>query len=437
MAALYAGRYSVGCDVGDIARAALAAPFASNPTSAKELLLVGLATRFTHGYAAAAPTLKTAVRMYRGEATKLEWSCLGFNVAAMDLWDDEAWFELVSAQARLARATGTLSFMAFAFSYRAGHLTLAGDLSQATGLLAELQRLDRDTGNRQRNVPYGALQLAAWRGEEAAALGFAEVLTEGAAERGEGAAATVAEYAIAVLYNGLGRYELACEAAGKAVAADEISTSSWALWELVEAAARSDARGVAAEALDRLSERTNASGTDWAQGVEARSRALLAHGPEAEGLYLQAIECLGRCRIATHLARARLSYGEWLRRENRRIDARDQLRRAFEAIRVDRRPGIRRAHAPRADRHRREGPQAHDRDTRRAHPSGGADRAARTRRPLQPRDRRTALHQRPHGRMAPPQGLRQARDQLAQRPSECPATARARNHARLAAASRT
>ena len=158
------------------------------------------------------------------------------------------------------------------------------------------------------------------------------MLTEGAAERGEGAAATVAEYATAVLYNGLGRYELACEAAGKAVAADEISTSSWALWELVEAAVRSDARAVASEALDRLVERTSASGTDWARGVEARSRALLAKGPEAEGLYLQAIECLGRCRIATHLARARLSYGEWLRRENRRVDARDELRRAFEAF---------------------------------------------------------------------------------------------------------
>ena len=117
--------------------------------------------------------------MYRGEATRLEWSCLAFNVAAMDLWDDEAWFELVSAQARLARATGTLSYMAFALSYLAGHHTLAGDLSQAAGLLAESQRLDLDTGNRQKNVPYGSLQLAAWRGEEAAALGFREVLTRG------------------------------------------------------------------------------------------------------------------------------------------------------------------------------------------------------------------------------------------------------------------
>ena len=304
--------------------------------------------------------------------------------------------------------------MAFAFSYLAGHLTLAGDLSQATGLLAELQRLDRDTGNRQRNVPYGALQLAAWRGEEAAALGFAEVLTEGAAERGEGAAATVAEYATAVLYNGLGRYELACEAAGKAVAADEISTSSWALWELVEAAVRSDARGVASEALARLVERTSASGTDWARGVEARSRALLAEGPEAEGLYLQAIERLGRCRIATHLARARLTTASG-------CDARTGASTPASSCAARSTPSRRSAPGAFAERtrreligHRREGPQAHDRDARRAHAAGGADRPARPRRPLQPRDRRTALHQRPHGRMAPAQGLREARDQLAQ-----------------------
>ena len=332
VAALYAGRYAAGCDVGEVARAALAAPIAEDPATAKELLLVGLAIRFTAGYAAAAPTLKEALRIYRGEPTKLEWSCLAFNVAAMDLLDDDAWFELVSAQARLARATGTLSYMAFAFSYLAGHRVLAGDMSQAAGLLAESRRLDRDTGNRQKNVPYGALQLAAWRGDEVAALGFAEVLSEGAAERGEGAAATVAEYATAVLYNGLGRYDLACEAAGRAAAVDEIGTSCWALWELVEAAARCGEHAVAAEALDRLVERTGASGTDWARGVEARSRALLAEGPEAEGLHLQAIECLGRSRITMHLTRAQLSYGEWLRRENRRVDARDQLRRAFEAF---------------------------------------------------------------------------------------------------------
>ena len=283
---------------------------------------MGLATRFTDGYAAAAPTLKKALRMYRGEATRLEWSCLAFNVAAMDLWDDEAWFELVSAQARQARATGTLSYMAFALSYLAGHHTLAGDLSQAAGLLAESQRLDLDTGNRQKNVPYGSLQLAAWRGEETAALGFREVLTEGAEERGEGAAATVAEYATAVLYNGLGQYDLAREAALDAAATERSARRPGRLWELVEAAGAKRRAGGRDRRPRPPRGATGASGTDWARGVEARSRALLAEGKAAEVLHLKAIEHLGRCRIGLHLTRARLSYGEWLRRENRRVDAR-------------------------------------------------------------------------------------------------------------------
>ena len=332
VAALYAGRFAVGYEVGEIARAIRAAPIGADPVSPKEHLLAGLATRFTDGYAAAAPSLKKALEMYRGEATKLEWSCLAFNVAAMDLWDDEAWFELASAQSRLARATGTLSFMGFTVGYLAGHQILAGDLTQATGLLAEWESLDRDTGGREKNLPYISLHLAAWRGDEPAALDFLQVLTEGAEARGEGTAITVADYATAVLYNGLGRYDLASEAALRATAADEISTSSWALWELVEAAARSGSLDLASASLDRLVERTGASSTDWAQGVEARSRALLAEGAEAEALYLDAIERLGRCRIALHLARARLSYGEWLRRESRRIDAREQLRLAFEAF---------------------------------------------------------------------------------------------------------
>jgi ATP/maltotriose-dependent transcriptional regulator MalT len=163
-------------------------------------------------------------------------------------------------------------------------------------------------------------------------LEFLQILTQGAEARGEGAATTVGEYATAILYNGLGQYELASQAARKAAAADEISTSSWALWELVEAAARCGSLEVASTTLDRLAERTGASGTDWARGVEARSRALLSQGSAAEDLYLEAIECLGRSRIAVHLTRAQLSYGEWLRRENRRVDAREQLRRAFEAF---------------------------------------------------------------------------------------------------------
>ena len=154
----------------------------------RSCLLVGLATRFTDGYAAAAPTLKKALGCIAAKPRKLEWSCLAFNVAAMDLWDDEAWFELVSAQARLARATGTLSFMAFALSYLAGHHTWPAISPRRPGCSPNAERLDLDTGSREKNVPYISLQLAAWRGEEPAALGFREVLTEGAEARGEGAA---------------------------------------------------------------------------------------------------------------------------------------------------------------------------------------------------------------------------------------------------------
>ena len=154
----------------------------------------------------------------------------------------------------------------------------------------------------------------------------------GASARGEGAALTYTEYANAVLHNGLGNYGLAAEAAQNASAAGELVISPWALYELVEAATRSDQREQAVAAADRLSEIAAASASDWAGGAAARSRALLAEGRAAEDLYREALERLGRTRMVTHLARARLSYGEWLRRENRRVDARNQLRPAFEAF---------------------------------------------------------------------------------------------------------
>ena len=157
-------------------------------------------------------------------------------------------------------------------------------------------------------------------------------MTRGASDRGEGAALTYADYAQAVLYNGLGNYRAAAEAARGASAVDEIVISPWALYELAEAAARSDQRERARAAADQLSQVAAASGSDWARGAAARSRALVSGGRAAEDLYREAIELLGRTRMATHLARARLSYGEWLRREKRRLDARDQLRPAFDAL---------------------------------------------------------------------------------------------------------
>jgi DNA-binding CsgD family transcriptional regulator len=274
--------------------------------------------------------MKEALRAHRDQPQKLDWLFLPYNLAAMDLWDDQAWFELASAQAQLARASGTLSLLPYALDYLAGNHVQAGELSVAESLLSEAD--DLAPRLRERTLPYIPLLLAAWRGDSAAALDLIDVMTRGATARGEGCAITVTEYASAILYNGLGQYDLALGAARDAAAADDIGTSSWALYELVEAAARAGQRHVALTALDRLCEQTGASGTPWAKGIEARSRALVEDGDAAEPLHLQAIEWLGQCGMAAHLARARLSYGEWLRRSNRRVDARTQLRGAHDAF---------------------------------------------------------------------------------------------------------
>jgi len=339
VAAIYAGRLGHGQDVLDIARAAQAAPFGpsgvsrdfgSEPLPHSQLLLRGLAVRLTDGYAAAAPMLTEALRRYRAQPQELDWLCVSYNLVAMDLWDDEAWFSLAAGQVRLARANGTLSWLPFALDYLAEIHIQAGQLSAATALLAEGERID--PGIRAATLPYVPLLLAAWRGDAPTAAQLTEMMVRGASDRGEGTALTYAEYANAVLHNGLGNYSLAAEAAHQASAVDELVISPWALYELTEAAVRSDQRERAAAAADRLSEIAAASGSDWACGAAARSRALLAEGRAAEEEYREAIERLSRTRMATHLARARLSYGEWLRRENRRIDARNQLRPGYEAF---------------------------------------------------------------------------------------------------------
>jgi DNA-binding CsgD family transcriptional regulator len=322
VAVIYAARLATDPTPADVARAALSAPRAAEPLPGGQLLLLGLATRLTEGYAAAAPTLTAALSAYLAEERHLDWSWVAYSLAAMELWDDNAWFELALSQADLARATGKLIELPSALHYLATFHIQAGNPSLASFLHEEAESLD--LGVRAETLPYIPLHLAAWRGDLAAALDLVEV--------GEGGAVTAVEYAKAILYNGLGEYDLASEAARKAVAADEIATSSWALCELVEAAARSGRQEIARESLDRLRERTGASGTAWARGTEARVSALVEDGESAEDLHCEAIETLGRSRMAAHLARARLSYGEWLRRENRRVDAREQLRRAYDVF---------------------------------------------------------------------------------------------------------
>jgi DNA-binding CsgD family transcriptional regulator len=173
---------------------------------------------------------------------------------------------------------------------------------------------------------------AAWKGQEVRMTELIEAMIEDAPPEQARTARGVADYARAVLYNGLGRYRDALAAAERACADDTAGPFTWAALELVEAAARSNTRTVASKALGWLEEFVCAGGTDWALGVRARSAALLSDGERAEGLYHEAIELLGRSPSTVHLARTRLVYGEWLRRENRRVDAREQLRAAHETL---------------------------------------------------------------------------------------------------------
>ena len=245
-AAIYACRLAHEGDILEVARAAGSAPSGPEPLAHSRLLLRGLAVRLTDGYLAAAPMLKQALSRCRTQPQELDWQCVLYNMVAMDLWDDEAWFELAAGQVRLARANGTLSWLPFALDYLAEIHIQAGELSQAAALLLEGERID--PGIRAATLPYVPLLLAAWRGDEPAAAGLTEVMVRGASVRGEGAALTSAEYAKAVLCNGVGNYRLAAEAAHSASAVDELVISPWALYELAEAAVRSDQRERAAVA---------------------------------------------------------------------------------------------------------------------------------------------------------------------------------------------
>jgi DNA-binding CsgD family transcriptional regulator len=330
-AAIFAGRLSRGGGVREAAEAARAAPAAPQPARVIDLLLDGLATRFTEGYAAGLRPLRQALlALCRAEGQTeddLHWLWLACRVA-QDLWEEGTWHELATRQVRLARDAGALAVLPTALHFRAGLDVHCGELAAASGLLEEADAITEATGA----VPlkYASLWLAAWRGHEAEAVELIEGGLQDATSRGEGRVIGLAECAAAVLFNGLARYNAALAAADRACEYDDLGFLAWGLIELVEAAARSGETERAAGALERLSERASLSGTDWALGIEARSRALLTEGQAAENLYLEAIERLSGGRVRAHLARAHLLYGEWLRRENRRVDAREQLRAAHE-----------------------------------------------------------------------------------------------------------
>lgn len=233
-----------------------------------------------------------------------------------------------SARVEIARKTGTLSELALALSARTPVLVLCGELSAAGAAVAETQSVEEATGIS--SAPYGALILAAWRGRAREATALIESTIYDAGSRGEGIGLAISEYARAVLCNGLGEYEEAFAAACSAGGHQEVVAENWGLSELVEPAVRTGRVDFVAAAVERLSMKAQATGTDWALGIEARSRALLTEGELAEAHFRAAVEHLSRTRLRAELARAYLLYGEWLRRAGRRLDAREQLRIAHE-----------------------------------------------------------------------------------------------------------
>jgi len=327
-AALFVGRLSTA--VADVARAARTAPASPTKGRAPDLLLDGLALLVTEGYAAGAPALKRALVAVQSQDISVEeglsWLWLAER-AAMAVWDDEAWHALASRHVKLARDAGALSELPLAVRTRILLHSHSGELAEGAALIAEAQVVADATGSQL--APYGATGIAAWRGREAEATALIQANMDGVTSRGEGRGVT-SQYSAALLYNGLGRYDEALAAAERACEYDDVGVLGWELAELIEAAVRSGQPARASEPLHRLSETTRASGTDWALGMEARSNALLSEGETAEHCYREAIERLGRTRMRPALARAHLLYGEWLRRENRRKDARAELRTAHD-----------------------------------------------------------------------------------------------------------
>jgi DNA-binding CsgD family transcriptional regulator len=272
--------------------------------------------------------LEHALDAFRSEERRdgdIGWCWLACHIA-MDVWDDEACAQISGDLIRIARDTGALTALPFALNYVGAHQIFAGDFGAAEELIEEADAITTATTNAR--VADFSVLLAAWRGDRARTFDLREAHVRDATARGEGLVFEVAEWAAAVLHNGLGEYRDALAAAQRASEQDELGFAIWVLPEFVEAAARSGEASLARSALERLTERTRLSSTDWARAVAAGSRALVSEGQAAEDLYLEAIDCFGRTRIRVALARAHLVYGEWLRRESRRIDARRQVRMA-------------------------------------------------------------------------------------------------------------
>jgi DNA-binding CsgD family transcriptional regulator len=333
-AALFAGRLASAGGLLEVSQAAKGAPRPAEAPRPSDLLLDGLATLVTDGLTAAAPTLKRAANAFAADEGSAEenfrWGWLA-TVPSNVLWDDETMHAINVRQLRLGREVGALARLPIDLTALAIIVAWWGDFASAASAIAEANAVTEATHTRI--APYSAMLLAALRGREAELMRLVETTTAEATAGGQGIGVQFAQWVAAILFNGLGRHEEALSAAREAANDDlELFLSTWPLPELIEASVKSGRPELASGVLDRLARSTAAAGTDWALGIEARSRALLAAGENAEASYQEAIERLGRTRLRPELARAHLLYGEWLRREGRRIDAREQLRTAYDML---------------------------------------------------------------------------------------------------------
>jgi DNA-binding CsgD family transcriptional regulator len=326
-AAAFAGHLADAGDLLEVCRAVRALGPPAHPPRPVDLLLDGLALWVTDG-PVAAPVLRQAISVFASADIPVEevlrWGWLA-RVADRTSWDDNGW-RITERQLRLARETGALGQLPFLLNQAALDAMWRGDLAAAASLIAEADAFGEVTGSGY--APYAAMMLASFRGDQAEAAPLIQAAIENAVARGQGFAVTWAHWATAILCNGLGRYEEALAAARQASDHAHVYVSTWTLPELIEAAARTGNTRMASDALGLLAEWTRPSGTDLGTGIEARSRALLAEGEAAERHYREAIDRLGRALRRPDLARAHLLYGEWLRRERRRGEAREQLRTA-------------------------------------------------------------------------------------------------------------
>jgi DNA-binding CsgD family transcriptional regulator len=335
-AALFAGSLAGDDTLAQVSQAAMAAPAPPGDPLPSDLLLDGLACLITEGRAAAAPKLRRAVDAFQAGSVSVEkglqWGVLASS-AAVELWDFDSWEAIITRQMDLARETGALAPLSIALNGVGIVVSWRGDFARADQVIAEADAVTEATGTRI--APYGALLRVALAGDEGVAQRRIDTALRDATADGEGLGIQYARWAAAVLANGLGRPADALVAAQAAADAQpELFVSSWALPELIEAATRSDQRDLAAAALERLAASTAPGASDWGLGVTARGRALLAGDDSAEEHHREAIERLTRTPLAPEIARARLLYGEWLRRDGRRRDARGQLRKAYESFRL-------------------------------------------------------------------------------------------------------